>query len=42
MFLYLFCFLYLVVVQEVDADLHDAREDHQDGGADEEIVDVVK
>ena len=38
----LYCFLYLVVVKEVYADLHDAREDHQDGGGDEEVVDVVK
>ena len=36
------CLLYLVVVKEVQVDLHDAREDHQDGGGDEEGVDVVK
>ena len=36
------CLLYLVVVEEVYKNLHDAREDHQDGGGDEEGVDVVK
>ena len=38
---YLCCLLYLVVVEEVHADLHDAREDHQNGGGDKEGVDVV-
>ena len=34
--------LYLDVVEEVHDDLHDAREDHEEGGSDEEGVDVVK
>ena len=38
---YLCCLLYFVVVEEVHADLHDAREDHQNGGGDKEGVDVV-
>ena len=36
------CLLYLVVVQKVHAELHDAREDHHTGAGDEEEVDVVK
>ena len=38
----IFCLLYLIVVEEVHEYLHDAREDHQYSGADEEGVDVVK
>ena len=34
--------IYLIVVEEVREYLHDTREDHQDGGGDEEGVDVVK
>ena len=34
--------IYLVVVEKIHADFHDAREDYQDGGGDEEGVDVVK
>ena len=36
------CLLYLVVVQEVHDNLHDAWEDHHTGGGDEEGVDVFK
>ena len=38
----LYCPLYLVVVEEVHAHFHNAREDHKDGGGDEEGVNVVK
>ena len=41
-FIFLCCLLYLVVVEVVYADLHDAREDYQYGGGDEEGVNVVK
>ena len=41
-FIFLCCLLYLVVVEVVYADLHDAREDYQYGGGDEEGVDVIK
>ena len=34
--------LYLVVVEKVHENLHDAGEDHQAGAGDEEDVDVVK
>ena len=33
---------HLIVVEEVHEDFHDAREDHQDGGGDKEVVNVVK
>ena len=39
---YLRCLLYLVIVEVVHADLHNAWENHQDGGGDQEGVDVVK
>ena len=36
------CLLYLVVVEIVHEDLHDAREEKHTGAGDEEVVDVVK
>ena len=36
------CLLYLVVVEKVDANLHDARKDHHNGAADEKDIDVMK
>ena len=33
---------YLVVVEKVHEDLHDAREDHHAGAGDDEGVDVIK
>ena len=34
--------LYLVVVEEVHEDLHDAREDQHAGADNQEVVDIVK
>ena len=42
LFTYILCILYLVVVEEVYKDLHDAGEDHHTSAADEKDVDVVK
>ncbi len=39
---YVIYILYLVVVEEVHEDLHDAREDQHAGAGDQEVVDVVK